>query len=324
MTNIAQKILLIFSILLGAVTAFPTPVARSSEVIIATVFSYDHPRYRNAHKAFMRSIAAKGYDQGSAEFITQIPNPDPISWSNAIRKASAIGANVIVTYGSPATLAALQETKDIPIVFVDVYSPLEAGIAKSLATPGNNATGVSSKVPLPTLVKTAMEFKHFRQIGVLYCSREIGSLIQLKEMKRLALQYGFSVVEANVANVALLDSALITLATQVDCVYITEASTVGRQMDKIIHWATEKKIPVMTQVPDGGEKGALISLEAHPGEMGQQAADVVVRVLSGKKPALLPILAPKKVDLVINMKTARALDLHVPLQVLNMATRIIK
>ncbi len=324
MINFARKILLGFSVLLGAVTAFPAPIARSSEVIIATVFSYDHQRYRNAHKAFMRSIAAKGYDQGSAEFVIQIPNPDPISWSNAIRKASAIGANVIVTYGSPATLAALQESKDIPIVFVDVYSPLEAGIAKSLATPGNNATGVSSKVPLPTLVKTAMEFKHFRQIGVLYSSREIGSLIQLKEMKRLALQYGFSVVEANVTNVALLDSALTTLATQVDCVYITEASTVGRHMDKIIHWATEKKIPVLTQVPDGGEKGALVSLEAHPGEMGQQAADVVVRVLSGKKAALLPILAPKKVDLVINLKTARALDLHVPLQVLNMATRIIK
>jgi putative tryptophan/tyrosine transport system substrate-binding protein len=316
--------LILFGLLLGSVISIPTGVARSSEVIIASVFSYDHPRYRNAHKGFMRSIASKGYVPGSAEFIVQIPNPDPISWSNAIRKASAIGANVIVTYGSPATLAALQETKDIPIVFVDVYSPLEAGIAKSLATPGNNATGVSSKVPLPTLVKTAMEFKHFRQIGVLYCSREIGSLIQLKEMKRLAMQYGFSVVEANVANVALLDSALITLATQVDCVYITEASTVGRQMDKIIHWATEKKIPVITQVPDGGEKGALISLEAHPEDMGQQAADVVVRVLSGKKAALLPILAPKKIDLVINMKTARALELHVPLQVLNMATRIIK
>jgi putative ABC transport system substrate-binding protein len=316
--------LVITLIMLIVIAAFPVKTVNSARLIVATVLSSDQPRYRNAHKSFVREMAAKGYDQTSIELVTQIPNPDPISWSNAIRKFNAIGANLIVTFGAPATLAALQESHDIPIVFVDVYAPLETGIAQSLVTPGNNATGVSSKVPLATLIKTALEFKQFKQIGVLYTSREIGSVVQLKEIKRLAVQNRFSVIESNVDSPATLDLALSSLLTQVDCLYITESSVVGRQLDKVIRRAIDQRIPVISQVPDSGEKGALVSLEAHSGEMGHQAADLAAKVISGKKPAIIPIASPKKVDLIVNMKTARALDLHVPIQVLNIATKIIK
>lgn len=303
---------------------FPASLAQTSGLIVATVLSSDQPRYRNAHKSFVRAMAARGYDQTSIELVTQIPNPDPISWSNSIRKFNAIGASIIVAFGAPAALAAIQESHDIPVIFVDVYAPLETGIARSLATPGNNATGVSSKVPLTTLLKNALEFKQFKQIGVLYSSREIGSVVQLKEIKRLAVQNNFSIIESNVDSSATLDSALSSLLPQVDCLYVTESSVVGRQLDKVIRRGIEQRIPTITQTPDGGEKGALISLEAHPAEMGQQAADLAVKVIGGKKPAIIPIVSPKKVDLIVNMKTARALDLNIPLQVLNSATRIIK
>jgi putative ABC transport system substrate-binding protein len=321
--SLLLKLVFSFSILLS-VMVLPATTARSASLIIASVLSSDQPRYRNAHKAFVRAMAVKGYDQTTIELVTQIPNPDPISWSNAIRKFNAIGANVIVAFGAPAALAALQESHDIPIVFVDVYAPLETGIAKSLSAPGNNATGVSSKVPLSTLIKTAQEFKQFRQVGVLYTSREIGSVVQLKELKRLAAQNRFSVVESNVDSPAMLEQALSSLLPQVDLLYVTESSMVGRQIDKVIRRSMDHRVPIITQVPDGGEKGALVSLEAQPGEMGHQAADLVAKVIAGRKPAIIPIAAPKKVDLIINMKTARTLDLHVPIQVLNVATKIIK
>jgi len=318
-----QKLAPVFILLLIIVVS-PTSIAISSGLIVATVLSSDQPRYRNAHKSFVRAMAVKGYDQTTIELVTQIPNPDPISWSNAIRKFNAIGANIIVTFGAPATLAAVQESHDIPIVFVDVYAPLETGIAQSLATPGNNVTGVSSKVPLATLIKNALEFRQFKQIGVLYTSREIGSVVQLKEIKRLAVQNRFSISESNVDSPATLDSALNSLLNRVDCLYITESSVVGRQLDKVIRRSIDQRVPVITQVPDAGEKGALISLEAQPGDMGHQAADIAAKVISGKKPSVISIVSPKKVDLVVNLKTARTLDLHVPIQVLNVATKIIK
>lgn len=322
--NFMSRYLVHILALLILVAATPTATALSSSIIVATVLSSDQPRYRNAHKAFVRAMASKGYDQTAIELVTQIPNPDPISWSNAIRKFNAIGAKVIIAFGAPAALAAVQESRNIPIVFVDVCAPLETGIVKSLSTPGGNATGVSSKVPLSTLIKSMLEFKHIKSIGVIYSSREIGSVVQLKEIKRLAVQNRFSVMESNVDSQATMDSALSTLLTQVDCLYITESSVVGRQMDKVIRRATDHRIPVISQVPDAGDKGALLSLEAYPGEMGRQAATIAVKILSGKKPSIISIASPKKVDLVVNMKTARALDLEVPILVLNVATRVIK
>lgn len=304
--------------------AFPADVARSSGLILATVLSSDQARYRNAHKGLVRALASRGYDQSSVEIISQVPNPDPISWANAIRKSSAIGAKVIVTYGAPATLAATQESPDIPVIFVDVYDPLAAGIVKSLASPGRNATGVSSKVPLATLVKTASTIRPLKQVGVLYSKREIGSLVQLKEIKRLAVRFGFSVIEADISNESSLNNAMNALGSQVDFLYLTESSVVGWQLDKVIHIASEKRIPVMSQIPESGEKGALVSLEAHPFSQGQQAADILVRVLSGKKPSVIPVVLPKKIDLVVNMKAARAFDIHVPLEALNIATKVIK
>lgn len=319
-----RKLICLVCLLPAIIAVFPADLARSSGLVLAAVLSSDQARYRNAHKGMVRTLASKGYDQSSIEIISQVPNPDPISWSNAIRKASAIGARVIVTYGAPATLAATQEAPDIPVVFVDVYDPLAAGIVKSLASPGGNATGVSSKVPLATLVKTATAIKPLKQVGVLYSKREIGSLVQLKEIKRLAVRFGFSVVEADISNESSLNSAMSALGSQVDFFYLTESSVVGWQLDKVIHLASEKRIPVMTQIPDAGEKGALVSLEAHPFSQGQQAADIIVRVLSGKKPSVIPVVLPKKIDLVVNMKTARAFDIHVPLEALNIATKVIK
>lgn len=322
--DLIRKLLLPVVSILLIVAIFPASIARSSGLILAAVLSSDQARYRNAHKGLVRALGSRGYDQSSVEIISQVPNPDPISWANAIRKSSAIGAKVIVTYGAPATLAATQESPDTPVIFIDVYDPLAAGIVKSLVSPGKNATGISCKVPLATLVKTASIIRPLKQVGVLYSKREIGSFVQLKEMKRLAVRFGFSVIEADISNESSLNNAMSALGSQVDFFYLTESSVVGWHLDKVIHLASEKRIPVMTQIPDAGEKGALLSLEAHPYSQGQQAADILVRVLSGKKPSVIPVIFPKKIDLVVNMKTARAFDIHVPLEALNLATKVIK
>jgi putative tryptophan/tyrosine transport system substrate-binding protein len=257
--------------------------------------------------------------------ITQTPNPDPISWANSIRKFNAIGADIIISYGAPATLAAMREANDIPIVFADVYGPVDCGIAKSMLTTGRNMAGVSSKVPLVTLVKTAMELKPIKTMGVIYSSREEGAIVQLKESRRIAAQFGIILTEVNVTNTAGIDSALATLiSARVDCIYVTECSAAGRSFEKIVHRATEQRIPVITQMPGGSHKGALISLEAEPAEQGHMAADYAARVLAGKRPSQLPVATPKRVDLVVNLKMARALDLHVPFPVLSAATRVVK
>jgi putative ABC transport system substrate-binding protein len=282
------------------------------------------PRYKEAYRSFVRGLAAKGFSEAEVEFVTQTPNPDPISWANSVRKFSALKPDLLVTFGAPATISATQEAVRVPIVFADVYGPVETGISRSMSKVGGNLCGVSSKVPMTTLVKTMMAIRPVKTLGILYNSRERGSYVQMQEIKRLAAQQGFAVLEANIPVASSLDAALGHLLTRSDCLFVSESSVVNRGLEKIIHRATDAKVPVISLAPDAAEKGALISLEVSPAEQGQLAAGHAAKILSGTKPGELPILTPRKVELVINLGSAKALDLQVPFRVLSDATKVIK
>lgn len=312
-------------LILALVGLIPASGAHAAGKLVAVLLTCDLARYREAHKAFVKALVLKGYDQSNVEVITQTPNADPISWANSIRKFNAIGADLIVTYGTPAAMAAMREASGVPVVFADVYGPVEVGLARGMASTGKNMAGVSSKIPLVTLIKAAAELKPVHNLGVIYYAREEGSLVQLKEMTRIAGQLGSAVTAVNVGGNAGLDAGLATLfAAKVDYVYVSECSAGNRGFEKIVHRAGELKIPVLTQMPGGAAKGALISMEADPVEQGQLAADYAARILSGKKAHQLPVATPKRVELIVNLKTARMLDLHVPFPVLAAATKVLK
>jgi ABC-type uncharacterized transport system substrate-binding protein len=319
MTKSYLTLVLLLSLTLGG--AMP---ARAAEKLVAAVLTSDMSRYREAHRSFVKALTQKGYDQSNTKIILQTPNPDPISWANAIRKFEAIEADIIITYGAPVTLVAKREVNGTPIVFVDVYGPMETGVTKLASITGSNLCGVSSKVPLITLVRTAQAFKPIRRMGVIYNSREAGSVVQLQEIRRIGVLHGFSVVDANVSSQAGVDAALNIMLSRVDCLYVSECTYGARGFDKILTKAMAAKVPVISQMPDSAEKGALVSLEVSPAEQGQLAAEYAARVLKGVKPGQLPIITPKKIDLIINMRTAKALDLRVPFQGLSAATKILK
>ena len=313
-----RRILPIILLLACAVPAF------AEKKLVAAVLTSDIPRYREAHRAFVRTLAQKGYDQSNTEIILQTPNPDPISCANTVRKFEALAADIIVAYGAPVTLAAMREIHEIPIVFVDVYGPVETGISRSMTMTGKNLSGVSSKVPMITLIKTIQEFKHIRNIGVLYSSREAGSLVQLQELKRIGAQQGFAVVDANLSSAAGLDAMLSSMLSHVDCLYVSECSIGSRQFEKIVAKANSYRVPVISQMPEAAGKGALVTLEVSPVEQGQLAGECAVKILNGAKPGQISIVTPKKIELIINMRAAKTLDLHVPFQVLSAATKILK
>ncbi len=307
-------------LILGIVTLWDGSASGGGKVV-ATVLTSDLPRYKEAHHAFVRALSARGNE---LEIITQTPNPDPISWANTLRKFNAVRPDVIVTFGAPATLAAVQETDNIPIVFADVYGPVETGLTRSMTRTGNNLCGASSKVPVATLVRSMMEIRPVKTFGILYNNREAGAIVQLKELKRLAAQHGFQVAEANVPSAAGLDAALNHLVARSDCLFVTESSVVGRQIDRVMRRAREARLPVISTVPDASEKGALLSLEASPAEQGQLAAEFVVKVLGGKKPGEMPIASPHRVELVVNLNAAKLLGLQVPFRTLSVATKVLR
>jgi putative ABC transport system substrate-binding protein len=282
---------------------------------IAAIMSSDQPRYQEAHRAFVKSLAARGYPPDTTEIILQIPNPDQHSWSNAIRKLNTCKPDLIVAYGAPAALTAMKDSVGIPVVSADIYADEQ---------PGKGMCGVSSRVPMVTLLKTLQEIRPYRRIGIIYTSRETGSQHQRDDIRKLALQLGVGIAEVNAPSTEVLESGLTSLIERSEVIIATESSIVCRNFDRIITRTKAHNIPVAATMPDSAEKGALVSLEISPEEQGYLAAEIVVRILEGAAPEHLSLLTPRHVDLVVNMRIAREMGLTLPFPVLGNATRVIK
>ena len=314
-------LLILFCFLSGF---FRPPASLAKEQFIAVVITGDLPRYRQAHEQFEKILREGGLSEQNVRIYVQAPNPDPMSWANSIRKAVAVGADLIVTYGAPATLIAKKESRGVPVLFADVYDPVALGIVKTMNNPDGDITGVSGKTPLITLIKAFNEIKRVRAMGVLYSSNDQSSLHQVKELTQLATQFGFSLVKRDINSRINLPEVLETLSGNVDSLFVAESAVLNLELRKIADYSSQYNLPIISQIPGFSDLGALMTLETDPAEQGRLIGVHALQILSGQKPHTLPIRTPKKVDLVINLQIARKMNLTIPFQALSMATRAIK
>jgi len=283
--------------------------------VIAAIMSSDQPRYREAHRAFIKSLSMRGYTSPNIEIILQTPNPDPASWSNTIRKFNAYRPDLIVAYGAPAAQVALREADRIPVVSVDLF-------AAELTPKG--ICGVSSRVSMTTLLNTALRIRPYGRVGVLYAPREAGSQRQLDDIKKSSGKLGITVMEGSVTSAATFETALNAMLDKAEVIVVTEGGLISSQFARIVSKARGRKIPIVSTMPDAAENGALISLEINPQEQGHLAAEMATRILEGAKTEHLSLISPHRIDLVINMRVAREMGIEVPFTVLGTATRLIK
>lgn len=287
----------------------------SAATTIAALMSSDQPRYREAHRAFVKAISAHGYTTPSTEITLLSANSDPHSWSAEVRKLNRSRPDMIVTYGAPASLTAAREANGIPVVSVDVFAAEQ---------PVKGLCGVSSRVSMVTLLKTVLSIRPYKRIGVLYSPKESGSQQQLDDVKKFAVQLGITILEGSVTSVSTLDAELSRLLDKCEVIVVTEGGVLGQQFDRISARSKFRKIPLASTIPDAAEKGAIVSLEINPQEQGYLAAEIAVRILEGAKTEFLPLVTPHRIDLIINMRQAREIGIEVPFSVLRNATRLVK
>src|SRR5512135_2275378 len=157
----------------------------AGEKTVGVVMSGNIGYYQEVHRAFANGLIKEGFDRRKVDTLLQMPAPDPLSWTNAVRKLIVADVNVLVTYGGAASLIAIKETKSVPIVYAGVYDPLAMGVN------AKNATGISSKVPLTSLLKYAKKLTPFTKLAVVYNELEQDSVKQVEELGALEGQYGF-------------------------------------------------------------------------------------------------------------------------------------
>lgn len=282
---------------------------------VAAFLSSDLPRYREAHRYFLKTMYSLGYS--ASDITTYTSTPDNSSWVASARRIVSSKPDVVVAYGAAAVATMLQEGDDTKLVASDAILP--DGPQPS------NLCGISARVPMITLIRALQGMIKLQKVAVILNSREPGSLRQYYDLCKSAKQLGILMVEINAINQASLEAATTeAINSNSDAIILTESTIVSRQLEKIVRRAKMTGIPVASSMPDSAKMGALVSLEISPEEQGQSAAYAVIRLLDGVRPDTLGIKTPRKVDLVINLKVAKDLDITVPMHSLAMATRLIK
>jgi putative ABC transport system substrate-binding protein len=237
--------------------------------------------------------------------------------------------SVILAIGGPVPArAAKAATSEIPIVFAYGGDPVSDGLVASLNRPGGNVTGVTF---IGTML-TTKKLELLREIvpGV----TDIGLLInpagtlaetQIKDMKAAVHGFGQRLHVANVSSQSEFDAAFAAIGqAKVGALVVGTDPIFAGTRGQLIALAARYKIPTIYSIREYAKAGGLISYGASLTDAWRQAAVYVSRILKGQKPADLPVLQPTKFELVINLKTAKAIGLTVPPHLLSRANEVIE
>ena len=239
----------------------------------------------------------------------------------------ALNVDVIVTVDTPPTQAAKQATSTIPIVIAVSADPVGAGLVKSLGHPGGNATGLSLLAP-ETDQKTLEILKDTlpktKRVAMIFDPKNQGMMIRLKAIEIAATKLGIELQSIAALNSSELATALTLVAKNPPNALFVLSPIYAAYQREIGEFARRTKVPLLVDTSSlAGEPGTLLSYGADISALFRRAPTFVDKILKGAKPADLPVEQQAKFDLVINLKTAKALGRDVPPTVLQRADRII-
>jgi putative ABC transport system substrate-binding protein len=326
-----------FITLLGGAAAVAWPLAARAQqpervprigVLLASAVDDSENQARMA--AFLQGLAQLGWTDGrNIRIDTRWATTNPDDLRRHATELAALAPDVLVAASGTTTVAPLlQATRTVPIVFVVVVDPVGAGFVASLARPGGNATGFTTfeygmsgkwlellKQIAPSMTRAA----------VLRDPAIASGIGQFGAVQAVAPSLGVELSPVDVRDAPEIERAIAAFASSGNGgLIVTPSPLANRHRDLIIMLAARHRLPAVYAwryyVTDGG----LISYGPDSIDQYRRAAGYVDRILKGEKPADLPVQAPTKYELVINLKTAKALGLDIPTTVLSRADEVIE
>ena len=279
--------------------------------------------------AFLQALALSGWTIGrNVSIDTRWATTNPANIRRHASELAALAPDVILAHGSSTVGPMLQTTRSVPIVFPIAVDPVAAGFVDSLGRPGGNATGfmayeysLSGKW-LELLKQIAPSVTH---AAVLRDPNQGSGTTQFAVIQAAAPSLRMEVNPINIRDAGEIERTITTFAHAPNGgLIVTSGAAATQQRDLIVKLAARHKLPAVYFERFFPAAGGLISYGPNYVEQYRQAAGYVDRILRGEKPGDLPVQAPTKYETVINLKTARAINLTIPPSVLARADEVIE
>jgi putative tryptophan/tyrosine transport system substrate-binding protein len=319
----------------GAVTAWPLAVQAQQDErirrigVLTSGAAADDPDGQIRSGAFLQELQHLGWTDGrNIRFDYRWGAGDAENIRKYAAELVALAPDVILASGTATVGPLLHATRSVPIVFAQVTDPVGAGFIDSLAHPGGNATGfllfeysISGKW-LELLKEIA---PRVTRAAVIRDAAQTAGTGQFAVIQSVAPSVGMEVSTINLRDAAEIERAIAAFARTADGGLIVTASALSVvHRNLIVNLAARHKLPAVYYRRQYATDGGLISYGPDVAEQNRRAARYVDRILKGEKPADLPVQAPNKYELVINLKTAKAMGLTIPPSVLARADEVIE
>jgi putative ABC transport system substrate-binding protein len=323
-----------FITLVGGAATWPIPAhgqqrAGMRRIVEFTPLNSDDPEAQARNAAFLQALQESGWTVGrNVRIDYRWGGGDPDQMRRYATELAALAPDVILATGSPTIIALQQAGVRVPIVFVAVIDPVGAGFVDSLARPGGNVTGFTTH-EYGTSAKFLELLKEIAprvtRVAVFRDTTSPAGTAQLAAIQTAALSSGMELRPVSVRNAGEIEHAITAFAREMNGGLIVPASglaIVHREL--ILELAARHRLPSVYPYRFYATDGGLISYGPDIADQFRRAAGYVDRILKGKKPAELPVQVSTRYELVINLKTARALGLDVPPTLLARADEVIE
>jgi putative ABC transport system substrate-binding protein len=278
--------------------------------------------------AFTENLSALGWTDGNnVAVVDRWADEHTETLPAILTELIGSGVAVLVTAGTPATLAAKRASTTLPIILVAVDDPISLGVVESLGQPGGNATGLcltSSEVITERLELLRELVPGLHRLAVIV--RDDPGLDQkLRDIRSDAQQRGIEALMLEATTAKALELAFARLRGEhCEAIYVASGPLGPVKRARIIALAGEARLPAIYSFRIFPAEGGLMSFAADYGDLFRRAAGFVDRVLKGAKPAVVPVEPPRKFNLTVNLNTAKTLGLTIPSTILAGADEVIE
>ena len=286
------------------------------------------PEFQHLLDAFRHGLRELGYREGQSIAIEY-------RWAEGryerlpqlAGELARLNVDVIVAGVAQAARAAKQATRDIPIVMVAAVDPVGFGLVKGLARPGENVTGLSNLSPeltakhLELLKETAPRIS---RVAVLWNAANPVEVRLWRARQVAARALGLTLIPVEVRSPDDLAPALSKIKGRPQAVHLSADPLLLGQRSEIIAFAAKHRLPIVSDASEFTEAGGLMSYGVHLPDLFRRSARFVDKILKGEPPSDLPVEQPTRFELVVNLRTAKALGLTISPSVLVLADRVIK
>ena len=286
-------------------------------------------KYQVFERPFVDTMRELGWVEGRNIVYDRVYADDDETRLPALAAALvARSPDLIHALNIAPALAAFAKTRTIPIVFGAIGDPIGLGLIQNLAHPGGNVTGIANigwELGGKRLQLLKQALPKITRVGVLVNPLVAVGAREQKLIEPAAATLGVTVIPAMVKETKELDAAFALLAkNRAEAVLTTQNLQFVNERKRILDLAAKQRIPVVGHRSEFAEDGALISYSAILTGQIRRAAQLADKILKGTKPADIPVEQPTRFELAVNMKTAKALGITIPGEIMLQATRVIE